>query len=511
METQNTPLIPTPIFDRKDDCMVLREFYEFVDMNSDGSFFEELWATLHPLYEAVQKAIDTFLMSDFFDRYVSSVLTAGVWRSPVGFLAFYVVGFCLFVVASIKIAALNTFDWKYFRLIYPCISCVLGGFAAFLVATLIRFGKIFQAQLIGVAYLVGVDILLYPWGSYTLYFHEIHDGVNAHDAVLNFLFSCIACFAELSTGTTVLLYGPKSFTVSVVYLLSIQVVFNGFVRPWAINCCPYNSSITLAIANFFATLAFVYVVVRIHGRLGYLASERAAPSIEFYNSNWKKIKENNHVEDFQALRSLWIEVMMISKRDGKIQRIQFPRITWSEWFCKPKNIAHLFHEARQLHPIYKRKLEEWCNHLNLSSDEVISFYMAPVKSSQRAIEKAYRSYGGDFRKLCDLLRGSIICSSIQSLTRVLQVLATDPSVAIIYPGDDSYMKKFRLDNTKDFSDDTLGYRDIQLSIQFSGHSEAQSLGVHNHICELQLHMHEIFNAKEFGHAAYKKWRNLKGH
>lgn len=58
------------------------------------------------------------------------------------------------------------------------------------------------------------------------------------------------------------------------------------------------------------------------------------------------------------------------------------------------------------------------------------------------------------------------------------------------------MKKFRLDHEKMNSRETFGYRDIQISIRFANNVEARAQGVDRHICEVQLHLSDIYIIKK---------------
>jgi hypothetical protein len=54
---------------------------------------------------------------------------------------------------------------------------------------------------------------------------------------------------------------------------------------------------------------------------------------------------------------------------------------------------------------------------------------APLKSLLRTSEKVLLDYDGDFRKLSDLVRGKIVCESIESLISALEmVMSLDPGL-----------------------------------------------------------------------------------
>lgn len=174
-------------------------------------------------------------------------------------------------------------------------------------------------------------------------------------------------------------------------------------------------------------------------------------------------------------------------------------------------LSKLFDEADDINPILQNKAEEWAKSPSVKGLPTGSVSRGknggdiPVKTVKRAFQKIYRSYGGDFSCLCDLVRTSIVFNNVQSLTECFEAIASDPDVVLIYQGD----HKFRLRRDYD-ADQSCGYRDLQLSVRIDN-DVTRMLGISKHVCEVQLHLDTILTIKsDEGHAMYKKLRNMIG-
>lgn len=51
-----------------------------------------------------------------------------------------------------------------------------------------------------------------------------------------------------------------------------------------------------------------------------------------------------------------------------------------------------------------------------------------MKSEQRALQKVYRSYGGVWQRLSDLVRVSVVCGTFRGVRACLEALAADTEV-----------------------------------------------------------------------------------
>jgi hypothetical protein len=125
------------------------------------------------------------------------------------------------------------------------------------------------------------------------------------------------------------------------------------------------------------------------------------------------------------------------------------------------------------------------------------------KRRKRAIEKVWRGYKGDATRLRDLVRCSLVFDSVEHLEAGIDVILTDPTVSIL-------RVKNRFASTYN-AEDSCGYRDIQLNAVVTPQSfnDAEiELGLHEHVCEIQLHLKPMYDLKnDAGHKRYVKYRN----
>eukprot|EP00961_Rhodomonas_salina_P278405 3761757-Rhodomonas_salina.2 len=125
-----------------------------------------------------------------------------------------------------------------------------------------------------------------------------------------------------------------------------------------------------------------------------------------------------------------------------------------------------------------------------------------IKSPERAIEKAVRTYHSDVSYLVDIVRQSIVFASVQDLMSALEDISADEEVRIV-------RVKNRMDPSYD-SWSSAGYRDVSINLRIST-AETRRLGVENHVMEIQLVLHEFASLRhDAGHARYVTWRNERG-
>ena len=130
-----------------------------------------------------------------------------------------------------------------------------------------------------------------------------------------------------------------------------------------------------------------------------------------------------------------------------------------------------------------------------------AFHRADVKAEARAFQKLNRTYHGEWRRLCDLCRGSLEFETVGAMEACLRAIGADAELQVVKAGDD----KMRL--REGFEG---GYRDIQLCVRLDS-AEARARGVHEHLAEVQLHLGAIAALKsDGGHANYVMCRNLAG-
>lgn len=130
-----------------------------------------------------------------------------------------------------------------------------------------------------------------------------------------------------------------------------------------------------------------------------------------------------------------------------------------------------------------------------------SIAWTPIKDSQRALEKAIVCYSGDFFRLTDLCRESIVFEHFLDLYTCLEDIASDPEVQVVRVVN-------RLDSSYN-SDDSLGYRFIKINLRIKTEETAR-LKIAPHICEVQLLMAQLRDQITFdGHTRFLTFRNLQ--
>ena len=151
------------------------------------------------------------------------------------------------------------------------------------------------------------------------------------------------------------------------------------------------------------------------------------------------------------------------------------------------SVGDLFEEAYALQPIVVAKAEA------ISGDAGVAF--GSTKTVARAFQKAWRSYGGDYRRLCDVVRVSIAFETIDELTACLERIVADDELELIPQG----LEKCRFDPeyAPNGPGQFVGYRDLQLGATFKS-AETRDRGLDQHIIEMQLHL-RVFEAIKKGH------------
>lgn len=112
--------------------------------------------------------------------------------------------------------------------------------------------------------------------------------------------------------------------------------------------------------------------------------------------------------------------------------------------------------------------------------------MPTLKKVFRASEKVVMDYGGDWSGITDMVRGSLIASSITHVHAIVVALADDPDFTVLHA-----KNKFTDKNAH-------GYRDLNVLVKVAG-SE--------HVCEVQIHHKAYCRVKETGaHKVYAQAR-----
>jgi Leucine-rich repeat (LRR) protein len=109
-----------------------------------------------------------------------------------------------------------------------------------------------------------------------------------------------------------------------------------------------------------------------------------------------------------------------------------------------------------------------------------------VKHLARAREKTELDYGGDLSQLRDVLRGSVVCETVDELNEVVDALRALEDVEIV-----RIKNRFRDDPTPS------GYRDVNVNLVY-----------HGLVVELQIHLAEVLRVADRQHVAYEAAREL---
>ena len=115
-----------------------------------------------------------------------------------------------------------------------------------------------------------------------------------------------------------------------------------------------------------------------------------------------------------------------------------------------RTLGDLYFEADQLNDMLQRKLAALVAGLG-------HHHGSTVKAEARALQKVFRSYGGDWRRLTDLVRASLVFDDLASMAAFLRRAAADTDLSIV-PTHDG---KMRLQDCPAPG----GYRDVQLSVR----------------------------------------------
>ena len=239
----------------------------------------------------------------------------------------------------------------------------------------------------------------------------------------------------------------------------------------------------------------------------------AASNTSSYAEAWENIKQR-YPEELARVAIVWdgwsskkkndLSTVIMRQGFGTIEDVFFE---WNELDEEERSkqrtervsISLLFNEADIANPLLQGLATKWARECRGHAKP------SPVKTTTRAVQKLYRSYAMEWERLCDLVRTSIVFEDMAALCRCLEIILVDPAVEVVFRGNDKCRLRLDFDAT-----DKGAYRDIQLSIRMR-HEAAVKAGVQYHVCEVQLHMLTMFNAKsESGHKAYKRRRNMLG-
>lgn len=113
-------------------------------------------------------------------------------------------------------------------------------------------------------------------------------------------------------------------------------------------------------------------------------------------------------------------------------------------------------------------------------------FIAPLKGKQRAKEKVENKYGGDWSRLCDVVRATIAVDTMDELKGLVAKLKEHGLELAAAPEDRFYEPT------------PVGYGDVMLNVKLSN-------GI---VGELQLHVKPMLEAKNEGHKPYEVIRRI---
>ena len=127
--------------------------------------------------------------------------------------------------------------------------------------------------------------------------------------------------------------------------------------------------------------------------------------------------------------------------------------------------------------------------INMASETGGSVLLPGLKKRERIQTKMNDEYDGDANEIRDVVRGSIVFDSIKSLYKAVAKIHS--SARILYVSD-------RFDNPR-----SSGYRDMQFNLEMTT-PEGRP-----YVVELQLHLEEMLDFKEWETSLYKERRHLE--
>ena len=148
------------------------------------------------------------------------------------------------------------------------------------------------------------------------------------------------------------------------------------------------------------------------------------------------------------------------------------------------NVGELFEHADSLNDPLQAKFHSLLSELKAKSGnlhEGTEHHPCDVKQEARALQKVHRSYCGDWRRLTDLCRTSLVFPSLSAMAECLDAIAADSEIKVVRVNNNKM--RFRRDYDARL---TGGYRDVQLTIKLES-PEAKNRGkgaVCRHLAEV---------------------------
>lgn len=122
--------------------------------------------------------------------------------------------------------------------------------------------------------------------------------------------------------------------------------------------------------------------------------------------------------------------------------------------------------------------------------DLAQIHFGALKRPARIAQKSAEKYGGDYSRVCDLVRMTIVCDSIKVVTQAFLAIAQSDGLRV-------ERVKNRLHPAFDATT-SVGYRDVLLNVRDV---------ISQHVCEIQLTLRQFHDIKiQGGHAMYKVLR-----
>lgn len=167
---------------------------------------------------------------------------------------------------------------------------------------------------------------------------------------------------------------------------------------------------------------------------------------------------------------------------------------------KPTSVVtllELLDHACQIHHLTRLIAEAAVTVTNGIGSKVV---MPPIKTLERTFQKVQADYCGDFTRIVDLVRCTIVFDSVSTLVAALRWLLQ--GAAVYTPSFKALRAKDRLSLKWD-AGMSGGNRDILLNGAMTTESGKR------HIVEIQLHLRELYEIKEASHTLYEDARQLQ--
>jgi len=206
---------------------------------------------------------------------------------------------------------------------------------------------------------------------------------------------------------------------------------------------------------------------------------------------------------------------------------------------RSNDIELLYKEAQQLSGPFQDFVARWNAHGVVKQGN--------IKTCSRALQKVVRSYERDCSKLTDLVRCSIVVKDLTELTRWVEHLMRTSEVAFGYEKRFPHRGKVQPDGAEESEGEgvelskkfmsitciknrydpaynkheTVGYRDVCVCVEV-GYIKSSIMnscmlvplsewetteGLHRHICEMQVILHDMYSLKSGLHKSYVQFRN----